>query len=519
MIIDLTQNKDSIDISYVKENKQIGIEKIIFDAAQLVSESGEKIFREYHNFVECLESDPNVHTKLKSFYGKPIKLDKAHYFTHHNLNYFLNYEIPNFYKDSFQKFNKIAIPNPFSIDIETDITDEYGYSTEDKAENPIRSISFTDFNLNTLLFIVKNPQHPEFNDLDRGYIDAILKDSLGEYYNKFEYQYNIKVFNTEYEMLNYFIHCFREYFHMLIGWNVYKYDWQYIYNRCEKLGIEVKKASPTGKLVNKDIEINEATHIKLKIPAHRIIIDYMILFKESLIYNNLGKYNLDSISEMVLGLNKVSYKGNLRTLYETDYLRFVAYALIDTILVMLIHKATNLLGIDFFNSYYTGVPYLKLSQNSISEGLIFNELIKDNMFLLESEKSKLPPRPYQGGYVKSPTDKIVGSVAGFDFSSLYPNSMVTIGISPEAKIDSLHCGPDGFPDNEPDRKKWEEYKKLGYCLSPMGRVYDVSKDFLFTRIEKGLLKERKIYKGYMGDIYLNVLTQIEEEIKKRENNL
>lgn len=515
MILDMTQNKESVDISYVKEDNQIAVENIILDGETIIGNNGEKYVREYHNFLECDEFDINRIDWLKSFYGKPIKLEKSKYFTHHNVNYFLNREIPLFYPEQYKKFNRLATPNPFSVDIETDITDEYGYSTEDKAENPIRSISFTDFSMNTLLFIVKNPKHPTFNDLDRGYIDNILQESLGEHYTRFEYKYSIRVFDTESEMLNYFVDCFRNYFHMIIGWNIYKYDWQYIFKRCEILHINIKRASPTGKLTQKNVEINEATHINLSIPSHRIIVDYMILFKESLIYNNLGKYNLDTISEMVLGLKKVTYSGNLRTLYDNDYLRFVAYALIDTILVMLIHRATNLLGIEFFQSYYTGVPYSKLSQNSISEALVYKELINDNIFLLESEKSQLPTRKYQGGYVKDPTTKIVGGVAGFDFGSLYPNSMITVGCSPESKIDVLSCGEDGFPDNEIDRKKWEKYKALGYCLSPMGRVYDVSKDYLFTRIEKNLLGERKLYKGHMTDIYLDVLPKIEEELARR----
>lgn len=516
MILDLTQNKDSVDISYIDSNNQIAVENIIFDSQEIIVDN-EKYIREYHNFVSCEDYDPNKSNKLISFYGKPIKLETSKYFTHHNVNYFLNYEIQKFYPEQREKFNKLLIPNPFSVDIETEITDEYGYSNEDKAENRILSISFTDFAMNTLLFIVKNPKHPEFNDLDKGYINGILEDALEDHWKKFDYTYDIKVFDTEFEMLNYFVDCYRKYFHMLIGWNVYKYDWQYIFNRCEKIGIDIKRASPTRKLTTKDIEINEATHIKIKIPSHRLIIDYMLLFKESLIYNNLGKYNLDSISEMVLGLHKVSYKGNLRTLYETDYLRFVAYALIDTILVMLIHRATNLLGIEFFQSYYTGVPFQRLSQNSISEALVYKELINDNIFLLESEKSILPERKYQGGYVKAPTAKIVGSVAGFDFGSLYPNSMITIGCSPESKIDVLSVNEDGFPDNEIDKEKWQKYKELGYCLSPMGRVYDVSKDYLFTRIEKKLLAERKQYKGYMTNIYLDVLEKIAEEKKKRIN--
>ena len=334
-------------------------------------------------------------------------------------------------------------------------------------------------------------------------------------------------------MLQVFIECINKHFHLIIGWNVLGFDWMYIYNRCVKLNIDVKKASPTKRLSNKNIKINDKTSIELKIPTHRIIADYMILFKESLIYNNLGSYSLDNISEQILKLNKVSYDGNLRTLYETDYLRFLAYAFIDTILVMLIHKITNLLTVDFFQAFYTNVPYLKLSQNSISEALVYQELRSQNMFLLESEKTNSPKRDYQGGYVKEKTKKIVESVIGEDFKALYPNSMIAMGLSPEAKIDEIKMAGEfkltkdkkqmwfsyGYPLNEFENQKWLKYKEQGYALSPMGRVYDVSKDFLYTRIEKNLLGQRGIFQGHMMDIYLNVIPKIKEEIKRRENNL
>ena len=519
MIIDFTQKKEGLDISYVDENNQITVEELIL-------ENG------YYNYVECDEFDPTVIKDFLSFKGSHIKKESSKYFTHHNINEFINKDIPEIYPVQFSKFDKLSEPNPFSVDIETDITDKYGYSTPELVENSIRSISITDKNLQSILFIVKNPEHPIFNALDNGYIQSIIQESLKQHYVSFDYDFNIRVFDTEIEMLQVFIECMNKHFHLLIGWNFLGFDWQYIYNRCIKLNIDVKKASPSRRLSQKKLKINDSTTIDLKIPTHRIIVDYMLLFKESLIYNNLGSYSLDNIAETVLKLNKVTYDGNLRTLYDQDYLRFVAYAFMDTILVMLIHKATNLLTVDFFQSYYTGVPYLKLSQNSISEALVYQELRSENKFLLETEKTNLISRPYQGGYVKTKTKKIVESVIGEDFKALYPNGMIAMGLSPEAKIDEIKMAGEfklnkdkqiwfstGYPLNEIENKKWLKYKKQGFGLSPMGRIYDMSKDFLYTRIEKKLLGQRGIFQGHMLDIYLKVIPKIEEEIKKRENNL
>jgi DNA polymerase elongation subunit (family B) len=506
MIIEYTQKKDSLDVSYVDNNNQITVEELF-------------LHNGYYSYVECDESDPGVLSNLKSFKNSPIKIESAKYFRHHNVNEFFNYDIPKNYPEFHEKFSKLSEPNPFSIDIEVVPTEEFGYSDQEKTENPITSICITDKSLNSILFIIKNKKHPEINDIDKGYINSVLQDALKHHYTSYPYDYQIRIFDSESEMLQVFLECINNYFHLTIGWNFLDYDWQYISNRCSKLGVDVKKASPTHKLTNKTIEINETTKIELKIPSHRIISDYMYLFKDSLIYNNLGSYSLDNIAETILKLHKVKYDGNLRTLYEENYLKFIGYAFIDTILVMLIHKITNLLTVDFFQSFYTGVPYLKLSQNSISEALVYQELRNENLFLLESEKTHNPARKYAGGYVKPPLKKIVESVMGEDFKALYPNSMITMGLSPEAKIDCIQTDLNGYPINEEENQKWLKYKSMGYALSPLGRIYDVTTDSLYTRIEKKLLAQRNIFQGHANDIYLDIIPKLKDEINNRKQKL
>lgn len=516
MIIDYSQKKDGLNISYVTDSGQIAVE-------ELHLEDG------YYNYVACDEHDPNKIPNFTSFYGSHIKKEASHYFTHHNINEFFNMEIQTLFPQKFEKFDKLIEPIPFSCDIETDITDEFGYSDQYKVENSIRSISFTDIDLNSIYFIVKNEKHPIINDFDRGYIDNILKETLGEHFNKYDYKYDIRIFDTEIEMLNVFVECYLNYFHLIIGWNSIEFDWQYIFNRCAKLGIDIKKASPTRSLTKKKIDVNDKTTIEYQIPAHRLWVDYMYLFKESLIYNNLGSYSLNSICDLILNLQKVIYDGNLRTLYQKDYLRYVAYALMDTILVMLVHKTTNLLTVDFFQSFYTKVPYSKLSQNSISEALVYQELRENNQFLLESEKSELPGRPYSGGFVKDPIHKRVAAVLGEDYGGLYPNSMITAGLSPDAKLDVIRmagvmkknkAGKEyfesfGYPANEAENQKWLKYKAQNCCLAPSGRIYAMDKEYLYTKIEKKLLAQRKVFKGHMEDIYINIIPAIEKEIELR----
>ena len=225
MIIDYSQNKDGVDISYVDEDKQIQIVNV-------------PLVHGYHKYVKAEDfeiNSPSLIKNLKSFKENSlIKMEPAKYFNKHNINEFLNIELKEYHPNIFEKTNKLLIPNPFSVDIETEITDETGYSTPEKAENKILSISVTGIDMDSLLFILKNPQQPEISEIDLIQIKSMVKQSLGEEYcNLFEYNFQIRVFDSETEMLNVFLECMNKYFHSIIGWNFVAFDWVYIYNRTK----------------------------------------------------------------------------------------------------------------------------------------------------------------------------------------------------------------------------------------------------------------------------------------------
>jgi DNA polymerase elongation subunit (family B) len=184
---------------------------------------------------------------------------------------------------------------------------------------------------------------------------------------------------------------------------------------------------------------------------------------------------------------------------------------------MLIHKATNFYAVDFFESYYNKIFYSKITQTSISEALIYNNLREENKFFLEEEFNRPVKRDYLGGYVKPPTKKIVNAMAGIDYSGLYPNSMITCGISPERKVDSINV-ENGYPLTIKDELTWKKYAENGnYILAPTGRIYDNTTDGIFVKIEKKLINERSIFKGHKNELYLDLIPKLEELIKSKEN--
>ena len=94
--------------------------------------------------------------------------------------------------------------------------------------------------------------------------------------------------------------------------------------------------------------------------------------------------------------------------------------------------------------------------------------------------------------------------------------MITNDISPENKIDKLLMDNFGKPLNEKELKKWMEYKDMGFTLTPFGTIYNGKTDGVFVRVEKKLIKQRKIFKGHAEDLYLNVIPKIENLIKQKQ---
>lgn len=516
MIIDLIQQRNSVEISYIDENNNIKIDDILLKNG-------------YYKYV-CAEEfeTEDIVENLRSFKeNKKIKRVPARRFKNHNINEFINFDLKRNHQDLYKELTALRIPLPFSVDIEVLPTDEHGYSHQTEALNPITSISITDINMGSLQFIVENPEHPTISDADLEVVNNKIKTLFGDSYQNFPIQ--VRVFKTEYEMLQTFLECIRKYFTSVIGWNFIGYDWTYIYHRCVNIGLDVRLASPKNQTKNKNIKANKKNknsdggNISIKMPTHRIIADYMQLFKEALIYNNLGSYSLDNIANDILGIGKISYAGNLRTLYKDDFLGFLAYGFVDTILVMLIHKKTKLYDVDFFESHLNKIPYLMISQNGISNALVYNQLRSENIFLPEQEFNEYPKQKYPGGYVKLPILKVVLAIIGVDYSALYPNEILTYGISPERYVDTIKINEvTKRPLNVTEEQKWFMYKQQNCILSPTGRIYSknnaqgIEEYGLYPKIEERKQVERGIFKNIKKKIYLDILTKIDDKLKTHE---
>ena len=466
MIIDVKQKESCVQVSYTNEKGSISLVDI-----PLPSEG-------YTNWAICDDADPDKSTSIKNWDGQSVKRVSGKKFEDLNLHEFLQVRAEEQYRNLIHQYNK---PNLFSVDIETEITDDAMPDAE-TAPNKILSISITAPNMATILLALKKCNME--NALD------IVNNEMKKWGKKFKFIARQIVFETEKDMLEYFCTKVRDIFHVVAGWNYLGYDNLYIKNRCKKLGINYAMCSPTQELDRDGC------------PLHRIIIDYMELYKNQS-SSELFSLKLDVVAEHELGMHKLSYDKTLRELYRDDPDRFFAYAIIDTILVQLIHQKTNLIDLTYNMAYYCSISFKNSGkQISQSDALIFKKFWKKGL-VYANERHENEKKKYPGAFVKEPVVHEVDFPTCYDAKSLYPSTGLTLFIS---------------PDNYEGKCKQEDVARLrkeGKVVTHRLSVYKPNPDGIFNEIWRDLRLERDIYKGAMFEIWQNVEAFIEEEAKKR----
>ena len=471
MIIDIQQEDTFVNVSYT--NDKGGISNVEIP----LPEEG------YSNWELCDESDPYKDNTLTNYDGKSVKRVPGRKFNDLNLHEFLQIRAPQKYLDLIHTMNK---PNFFSVDIETEITDDANPDAE-TAPNRILSISITAPNMATVILSLR--------EVNMDNVMKIVRENMGDYAKRYAFDTKHIVFENEKSMLEWFIFNMREIFHVIGGWYFLGYDWLYIKNRCSKLGIRVQNASPTGRL---DYD---------GIPMHRMIIDYKELYEKNAPADIIS-FALNEVSDFELGVGKLDYEYTLKELYEQHPDEFIAYAIIDTLLVQLIHKKTNIIDIQFNMAYYTKISSKRSGKNiALTDSLIFREFWNRGQIYGDAPKS-YERMDYPGAFVKPPVKPEVDFPAGVDAKSLYPSSGITMRISPDSFAGT--CKDKDIPI----------LRKNGFIVTHNNNVYKRDKEYLFTKIWKALRNERDIYKKEcMMVIYLKYLPAIEEEARRRNIKL
>lgn len=225
---------------------------------------------------------------------------------------------------------------------------------------------------------------------------------------------------------------------VVTGWNSEFFDIPYIINRIKRvLGEkEPNRLSPVGRIFEKQF-MGPFGRPTTKWVIYAVsCLDYMELYKKFTMEKR-ESYKLDSIAEVELGENKVKYKyGNLATLADQDWPEFVRYNIIDV--ELLVKLDIKLCYIELTRKLaYTGLTNLEAALGTLS-------VVTGCIAIKAKEMGQVIPTfedemegDIEGGYVREPIRGLHEAVVSFDANSLYPNTMITLNLSPETKLGKI----------------------------------------------------------------------------------
>lgn len=271
---------------------------------------------------------------------------------------------------------------------------------------------------------------------DQYFVFVLDKQQL--YNNKTENNVEIIFCGSEQELLHKFISTYETIQPtILTGWNSNGFDVPYLYNRMRQVcGNSIaNRLSPIGK-----VKYSERLQ-RYKI-AGVSCLDYLDLYKK-FTYTQLQNYRLDTVARAELGRGKVDYDGSLDQLFRDDLSKFIEYNLEDVRLIVDMDKKLNLIELVRGICHIGHVPYEDYNMSSrFLEGTIVTYLHRKGIVVTDKPqdgREKMDALDngedsFTGAYVKDPVPGLYDWIYSLDLQSLYPSIIMSLNISPEAKV-------------------------------------------------------------------------------------
>ena len=364
-----------------------------------------------YNWEKCGRNDPKKDKEWTNWTGEPVKKIKTDRYDKYRMAQIL-IEAPEELTKPLWEFQD---PKKYFVDIEVEITEDMAAALDtENARNRVLSIGIA---------------------TDKGKIivlglDPLTPEQQGNIYNKLntyfartgdEWSFKYKQFETEYDMMYTFFREIGPKMAVITGWNWMGYDWPYLMNRAKRLGIDPKIISPSGVLLG-----------KAQLPMHLLMFDYLEIYKKWDRVIKIKESNrLDYVADKAVGFKKIEYNGTLRDLYQSNFEDFIYYNAVDCALVHYIDKKLKTMQTFFKIAMISGVEINRcLSPVWSTEVMMLRKFLERKQVFTSERKDEVHVK-FAGGYVKDPIKGLHEWVACYDFASLYPNTMVQWGISPE----------------------------------------------------------------------------------------
>ena len=411
MIIDIENLGESLKVSHYTQEGDLAY----LDLKIPVSER--------YNWRKCSPSDRSREKGWASWDSLPVKKQSTLKYDKYRLVEMLE----GFDKSITQPLWETQTPKKYFVDIEVEITDNRADSLDTaRANNKVLTIAIASSSGKVLIL-----------GLDKMDSDKILRieKRINDYCKDLPYDlkwtFNYRSFESEFDMIYTFMSKLMHKMPLITGWNWFGYDWPYLINRAKKLGIDPAISSPSGILLGKD-----------QIPMHVLMVDYIQIYKKwDRVIKIRESDSLDYVSKAANGIGKIHYNGTLKDLYDSDFETYVFYNAIDCCLVYYIDQKLNTLATFFKIANVSGVEINRaLSPVWTTEVLMVRKFLERNRVITYDRKDEEHTK-FEGAYVKQPIKGLHEWIVCFDFASLYPNTMMQWGISPEIYIGKNLANP------------------------------------------------------------------------------
>jgi DNA polymerase elongation subunit (family B) len=301
------------------------------------------------------------------------------------------------------------------------------------------------------------------------------------------------VCRNEKEMFLAFLDFFeRDYPDILSGWNSEFFDVPYIINRLNMLFGEgyAKRLSPTGRVTAREFHSKFGKQQMRWYIDGISCIDYLDIYQKFCMEKR-ASYKLNSIAELEISESKIDYGNqNLSSLADNDWTTFVEYNIQDV--QLLVHLEDKLKYLELLRSIaYAGCTSLEsaLGTLSVVNGLCAIKARLKNLRIPTFNRETPDGTKNEGAYVGEPQQGFQEYICSVDASSLYPNVMITLNMSPETKIGKIvqtdnrvavaHVNGQHFDLSCEDFQKFIEVEKIAVSMASV----------LFSQKEKGIIPE------------------------------
>ena len=391
------------------------------------------------------------------------------------------------------KFSQFPL-KVFLLDIEVDTTVDSSFPTPEKAAVPINLITVYDtLTKATHTWGLKQHYTPTLPDC----IYHRCKD--------------------EQDLILQFVDFWKsDYPDIASGWNSMGFDFPYIINRFMKLFGEdfINQLSPVGSVRGRRVFTDMGKEVTIWSIKGVALIDYMDLYK-TFSPGEKESFSLNYISELELGEGKIAYNAvSLGELAQTDWKLFVDYNIQDVHLLVKLEEKLKFLEIARMIAYKGCTNFeAALGKVAVVTGAVAIQAHKQGM-VIPTFPNEMERESFEGGFVRDPEKGIQKAIVSFDVNSLYPNTIISLNISPETKLGKVIQGDfEGIADNP----KGEIVLRL---LN--GKIHTLSvqkfKEFL-VKEKVALTKAGVLYSQKSKGILPSLIDQVYSERVEAKNQL